>query len=750
MAHNSILPPPPRTTGNNRQRSVTSGLGFKLTVIISSVLLIVFAGKSIYDAAVDYASEIAENTASTTAQTQLLATSLERTFAEVYQTCRDLESLVQSEMRLPASERSRTRIITALEALIKQNESITGLSALFEPNAFDDNDRAFANIGIHNADGRFIPYASKKGNDVQVRSVNFVGDTEGWYDSPLRTGKSIMVPPFKLYKDKNDIVTTFAIPILYNNRAIGVVDADVDVTFLQKKLEQIPGTTKENFKRLCSANGTIVANGIDPSKILQNQFERNPKFKKYFEAIARGETVDQIDISNTSGLRSKFILVPVNIPGVSAKWAFISTTAMKIFTADARTALRRTVVQYVLILISVVILLYVLVRMFVSKPLQFTSDALRNIAQGEGDLTVRLPVHGKDEIAELSEYFNQTIAKIGSAIKNVDANSNVMQSIGDELSSSMTETASALNEISANIDGVKEQAMTQAASVTQTSSTVEEIIRTIENLNGSIEIQSDSVAQSSAAVEEMVANIASITQSLEKSDNMVKTLAAATSEGKSTLLTSNTVTQKIADESGGLIEASSVIQNIASQTNLLAMNAAIEAAHAGEAGKGFAVVADEIRKLAEESSAQGKTITDTLKKLSDDINSLSESSKVVEEKFNAIFQLSENVRGMSAELTAAMREQENGSREVLAAIKNISSVTVEVKNGSEEMLVGGKGVADEMRKLDQLTAVIKDSMNEMAAGVQQINRAVQEVNSLARKNKDSIEGLAEEVDKFKV
>ena len=712
--------------------------------------MIVFAGKSIYDAAVDYASEIAENTASTTAQTQLLATSLERTFAEVYQTCRDLESLVQSEMRLPASERSRTRIITALEALIKQNESITGLSALFEPNAFDDNDRAFANIGIHNADGRFIPYASKKGNDVQVRSVNFVGDTEGWYDSPLRTGKSIMVPPFKLYKDKNDIVTTFAIPILYNNRAIGVVDADVDVTFLQKKLEQIPGTTKENFKRLCSANGTIVANGIDPSKILQNQFERNPKFKKYFEAIARGETVDQIDISNTSGLRSKFILVPVNIPGVSAKWAFISTTAMKIFTADARTALRRTVVQYVLILISVVILLYVLVRMFVSKPLQFTSDALRNIAQGEGDLTVRLPVHGKDEIAELSEYFNQTIAKIGSAIKNVDANSNVMQSIGDELSSSMTETASALNEISANIDGVKEQAMTQAASVTQTSSTVEEIIRTIENLNGSIEIQSDSVAQSSAAVEEMVANIASITQSLEKSDNMVKTLAAATSEGKSTLLTSNTVTQKIADESGGLIEASSVIQNIASQTNLLAMNAAIEAAHAGEAGKGFAVVADEIRKLAEESSAQGKTITDTLKKLSDDINSLSESSKVVEEKFNAIFQLSENVRGMSAELTAAMREQENGSREVLAAIKNISSVTVEVKNGSEEMLVGGKGVADEMRKLDQLTAVIKDSMNEMAAGVQQINNAVQEVNDLARKNKDSIEGLAEEVGKFKV
>ena len=442
--------------------------------------------------------------------------------------------------------------------------------------------------------------------------------------------------------------------------------------------------------------------------------------------------------------------MPVDIPGVAENWALISATAMSIFTINAQKALRRTIIQYVLILLGVVVLLYVLVRRFVSKPLQFTSDALRNIAQGEGDLTVRLPVHGKDEIAELSEYFNQTIAKIGSAIKNVDANSNVMQSIGDELSSSMTETASALNEISANIDGVKEQAMTQAASVTETAGTVEEIIRTIETLNGSIENQSASVVQSSASVEEMVANIASITQSLEKSDGMVKQLAVATSEGKTTLQTSNAVTQKIAEASGGLLEASNVIQNIASQTNLLAMNAAIEAAHAGEAGKGFAVVADEIRKLAEEAGAQGKAITDTLKKLSDEITGLSGASQTVEAKFNAIFQLSENVRAMSAQLTAAMREQENGSREVLAAIKTISAVTAEVKNGSEEMLVGGKGVANEMRKLDKLTAVIKDSMNEMSAGVQQINRAVQEVNDLARKNKDSIEGLAEEVGKFRV
>ena len=402
-----------------------------------------------------------------------------------------------------------------------------------------------------------------------------------------------------------------------------------------------------------------------------------------------------------------------------------------------------------IILLAAILIVYFVAHTII-KPVQTAVNALKNIAQGEGDLTVRLPIHGNDEITDMAEYFNETIEKIGTSIRQVGVNSNTMEEIGDELASNMTETASAVNQISANIDGVKQQAMTQAASVTETAATIEEIVRTIKQLNNSIETQAASVAQSSSSVEEMVANIASIGQTLDKTDEVIKKLTGATGDGKATLVTSNAVTQKIAEESGSLMEASSVIQHIASQTNLLAMNAAIEAAHAGEAGKGFAVVADEIRKLAEESSMQGKTITTTLKMLSGEIETLSTSSKTVEAKFNAIFTLAEQVKEMSARLTEAMREQENGSKEVLTAIKSINTVTVEVQAGSEEMLKGGEGVASEMQKLDSLTRIITDSMNEMASGAVQINNAVQEVSEITQRNKRSIENLADEVGKFKV
>ena len=575
-----------------------------------------------------------------------------------------------------------------------------------------------------------------------------IGDRD-WFKM-ARSGKSFISEPL-LARTTQKLIQVISVPIYDNNHQIvGVLSADIDGLWLSGQIKDIVvGQTGECYI-LDNSGNTVADKDFDLVKTRSNTYEEaktDPSLASCaaFEKIAVEH--DESSIGYYEYKKENFIASFAAMK--TADWTVIIDAPKDEFMGTVNSLRTSMIGIGVVILVIALIIVYLIAGAMV-KPVQTAVDVLKNIAQGEGDLTVRLPVTGNDEVTDLSEYFNETIVKIGTSIRQVGINSNTMEEIGNELASNMAETASAVHQISANIDGVKQQAMTQAASVTETAATIEEIVRTIKQLNTSIETQAASVAQSSSSVEQMVANIASIGQTLDKTDEVVKDLTAATGDGKATLVTSNSVTQKIAEESGSLMEASSVIQHIASQTNLLAMNAAIEAAHAGEAGKGFAVVADEIRKLAEESSAQGKTITTTLKTLSGEIETLSASSKTVEAKFNAIFTLAEQVKEMSARLTEAMDEQENGSKEVLTAIKSINTVTVEVQAGSEEMLKGSESVAGEMQKLDALTRIITDSMNEMASGAVQISNVIQEVSEITQKNKRSIENLAEEVGKFKV
>jgi methyl-accepting chemotaxis protein len=400
--------------------------------------------------------------------------------------------------------------------------------------------------------------------------------------------------------------------------------------------------------------------------------------------------------------------------------------------------------------IGIALVLAVVMGHFIAAPLVNVADTLKDIAEGEGDLTHSIPVKGHDEIADLSLYFNETLEKIKHLIIVIKNQSDSLSDIGGELAGNMTETAAAVNEITATVQNIKTRVINQSASVTETHAAMEQITATIDKLNEQVERQTSSVAQSSSAIEEMLANIQSVAGTLVKNSDNVKKLLEASEIGRTGLQDVAGDIQEIARESEGLLEINGVMENIASQTNLLSMNAAIEAAHAGDAGKGFAVVADEIRKLSESSSEQSKTISAVLMKIKASIDKIIRSTENVLGEFEAIASGVKTVSDQEENIRDAMEEQSAGSRQILEAIGSVSEITRQVKGGSTEMLEESREVIQESKKLEMASQEIAGGMNEMASGADQINIAVNRINELTSRNQESINALVREISRFKV
>ncbi len=383
------------------------------------------------------------------------------------------------------------------------------------------------------------------------------------------------------------------------------------------------------------------------------------------------------------------------------------------------------------------------------KCLKQIAAITQSLAQKDYTVADGRPEH-RSELGIIIQQMNAFKDQARDILAEIEVSTKKTSNQSDDLVHNMDLTKDNVANIVESLSTIKDEIENQSAGVEESNSSIEQIMGNIRALNTSIEAQAAGVTQSSAAVEEMVANIASVTQILEKNNQVVNALTSAADKGQQQVKAAVKTADSVLQQSEGILQASSIIQNIASRTNLLAMNAAIESAHAGEAGKGFAVVAEEIRKLAEQSGDQSKAIDENLRSLSEAIGGITTDINLVHTAFENIYELSQKVREQESVIANAMEEQNSGNQQVLEAMHEISDSTAEVKNGSQEMLVGGEQILKEMRNLSEVTRVISDNMNQINDFSQQISDAVAITTASTNTTQDNLKGLMKELDMFKL
>ncbi len=660
-----------------------------------------------------------------------------------------------------------------LQEILRANPGYYGVWVCYEPDLFDGLDATYRGTTGNDATGRFVPYWYRKyGTDSSVRHASLLSETViasedvtlertilsdyatpgkgDYYLYTKSTGKEQIVEPFVSRADASGLIITSIVTPIKNSygRVMGAVGVDIRLDTISEKLVNVP-LYRSGSLELVSTAGTIagspdIAAIGKPSAVFSGDAG-----SAYLERLVAGETVVISERGSGGKGSMTHAMIPVFVGNALDPWIIDAKVPEREMLEASVYFILRVIAVFAVGALVIIVLVTVLARSLV-KPIRIASAALEGIAEGEGDLTMRIAVSGNDEIGKLSGDFNKFIAKLEEIISNIRAAMDRLGAVGQGLSANMQQTSSVVFEINASIESVKQQVTNQAAGVTETSSTIKEIAGSIDRLGDTIAAQGGNIAESSASVEEMVANVESVTKTLEKNGSQFTLLKESSDKGYSRITDVIDRMRMIEKQSESLSEANAIISAIASQTNLLAMNAAIEAAHAGESGKGFAVVSDEIRKLAENAARQSKAISTDLRELKQAIGQVAHSSTEAGAAFGSVRDSITAVIEQQNQILYAMEEQSTGNERVLESLARMREQSVTVTASAHEISGGSRAILDEMNELVEITQRIKDSMDEMGSGTEEINKAITDVVSLSQENSEGIGSVSSEIARFTV
>jgi len=553
---------------------------------------------------------------------------------------------------------------------------------------------------------------------------------------------SIVTNP--LISKSTGILSTYAVAGIPDNsgKSVGLIGRGIKMDYIQTIIGAL-SLGESGYGMLIDASGLVIAH---PETDLVMELNLLESEESSLVELGKHMTGGKSGVYNYSvkGVKKIAYYAPVPI----SDWGLAVMVDESDFYS-AITKLRVTLLVSVVIFLLIISFLIIFITRKMFKPLYTITANVKEISEGEGDLTKRIEGLTNDEIGLLSESFNLFMDKLKNIVISIKNSTNATVKIKSELSEMIEESVAFITQISANTNGMESQIGFLDKNVIETSSIITQIQANIDSLNKQVLQQKEAMDTSTSAVDQMVASLNSVASVMERSKQAADRLVTNAKMGGDKLAVTTGSVNGINSNIGNIMDMVSVINGIAAQTNLLAMNAAIEAAHAGDAGRGFAVVADEIRKLAENSSKNSKEISNVLKTVIEQITEAAVSSTETSTAFGEITKEITIVSNSLEEVFSSTKELTIGGDQILNAMQILNDVSNEVNEGSSEMTVGAREMSNAMENVSNVSRTVNGSVSEIAAGTTEIANTMEKVKVMTVKIDETAELLKVEVDKFK-
>ena len=384
-----------------------------------------------------------------------------------------------------------------------------------------------------------------------------------------------------------------------------------------------------------------------------------------------------------------------------------------------------------------------------SKRIDTNISRILDIAN-DGNLTSRLNLAMLDDYGKLSGSINVLIKQLSLMFKDLKNDTDVVAETSDTLSDVTNSAQKALSDMIEAFKSIDSDSKSRNELISTADKDVDDLIHDVEVVKKHIMEQSSAIQQNSASITEMSSNIASVAEMTLKAEEVSNALSETSSKGNSAINTAITSIEQIQSMSHEVQDIVKVIQKIASQTNLLSMNAAIEAAHAGAMGQGFAVVADEVRSLASSSAKSAHDIQDRIKEMVERIDGGVEAIAIAGRSFREIEQNVEQTNALVKTISSAMEEQKIGASETLNTTTEMVTAIQSIKDLTEHESARAASVRKVMKDVVASSEAAVQLVNEGVAASQVMSTAIGQVVDSVESNRSAVNSMNDAVKIFKI